>query len=308
MREANWNSIEDKIVRPGIEAKLTPLLLYKGSQSLGRVHRLWNFAITCMEHEVENYSQAVKLSHNPDFAHLCGPRRPLDHGVFPSMFGKLLDHPKVTSNIRGLTDYIRSIDGMKFKLSRISEVVSYQGIGHLSRLSPYRKTQIRTALPDGPITRDGETLYVKDGVLEVSLWDLIHNPVWRDSGLFKPLRKGRTAKPKAPKAEVRQQLFYPFIMHNPTRKREGEDLVLAINDAVPASWPEWLRADVCQDLVVAVLSGELKQDELHAENVKEFSRAVFKMHPIKYGPLSLDAVIAADDGRTVADVMKLRMG
>lgn len=309
MHTPNWNSLEDKIIRPGIEEKLTPLLLYRGSQSLGRVHRLWNVAITCMEHEIENYSQAVKLSHNPDFAHLCGPRRPLDHSVFPSLFGKLKDHPNVTNNIPGLTQYVRDINGSKFQLTRVPEFTEYQGIQHMMRFSPHRMTRIRTKLADGPITKDGQTLFVKDGYLEIALYDLIYNPVWNNSEFVRLARKERPKKPKPekPQKDTYAELFYPYIVHNPARKKDGEDLVLAVNNAVPASWPEWLRADVCQDLVVAVLSGELSKDELHRENVHKFSRAVFKMHPIKYGPLSLDAVLSTDDGRTVSDVMKSRM-
>ncbi len=308
LKPPNWNSLEDKIIRPGIEEKLMPLLLYRGSPTLGRMHRLWNVAITCMEHGVENYSQASKLSHNPDFAHLCGPRRPLEHMVFPSLFGKLKDHPNITNNIPGFTQYIRDINGMKFDITRISEFTEYQGIKHMMRFSPHRKTRLRTKLPDGPITKDGQTLFVVHGYLEISLYDLIYNPVWNNSEFVKVYRREREKKPKSEKVErTYADLFYPYIIHNPARKKDGEDLVLAVNNVVPAAWPEWLRADVCQDLVVAILSGELKQDELHPENVQEFSRAVFKMHPIKYGPLSLDAVLAADDGRTLADVMKQRM-
>jgi hypothetical protein len=278
MRAANWNSLQDKIIRPGIEEKLTPLLLYRGSRSLGHIHRLWNFAIVCMEHEVEYIQQTVKLSQNPDYAHLCGPHRPWSGHAAHSFFGKLEENPSITDNIPGFTEYVRDIGGFKFSISRVHPYVEWQGYKHTTKFSPWRIVRINTP----------------DGEREVSVQELLNNPQWAHDGTL--VRRQR-ATPKTPriKEKTAADLFYPFILHDPSKPKEGEELVRLVNAAVPASWPDFLRADVCQDLIVAILTGEISKDELHPGNVKEFSTRVFRMHPTKYAPISLDAPVPGTD-------------
>lgn len=77
---------------------------------------------------------------------------------------------------------------------------------------------------------------------------------------------------------------WPFITNVPAR---SDDFLLEVDACVPKSLPEQVRQDVCQDLIVSVLSGEISLLELQG-SVKRHVQEVFKQHPMKYGPLSLD--------------------
>jgi len=91
---------------------------------------------------------------------------------------------------------------------------------------------------------------------------------------------------------------YPYII----RPRDEHADIMLINSLVPRGLPEWIRADICQDMMVALLSGEIERDKL-AASVTPYLRNVLKMHPIKYGLLSLDAPIGGEDARPLYDVI-----
>lgn len=87
-----------------------------------------------------------------------------------------------------------------------------------------------------------------------------------------PWRVYRPVKQKAAKGggnvkAAPSMACYPYIAHDP--KKDGFDLVARVNRAVPRSLPEDIRADICQDIIVAVLSGELTESDL-AEGIKRF--------------------------------------
>ncbi len=136
MRSADWDSLCDKIVRPGIEKHLVPLMLYRGTQGFGWMHRRWNFAIQCMESEVTSFTEAIRMSRNPDYAHLCHSIKVVDHDHLGSLFGRLLDNPRITDNVKGLTEYVRMIEGIKYKLTPVS--LYAKCYGHPERISPWR--------------------------------------------------------------------------------------------------------------------------------------------------------------------------
>lgn len=74
------------------------------------------------------------------------------------------------------------------------------------------------------------------------------------------------------------------------------DLLCRVNDAVPRSWPDYIRADVCQDIVVAILSGEISERDI-ALHTRSFIRRHFKMFPVKdFQTVSLDAPLRASNG------------
>lgn len=95
--------------------------------------------------------------------------------------------------------------------------------------------------------------------------------------------------------------FWPFAV----RQAPTEQEMLTAIDRATRGIPEQWRQDVCQDLVVAILSGETTLDNLRDAIPKHVSN-VFKMHPIKYGPASLDACLDGINGRgsrTLADIL-----
>lgn len=275
MKPANMESLKEKIVRPDFDAHLVPLLLYRGSNNrdaLGRMSRLWNFAITMMESECLSFGQAVKLSRNPDYAHLCGPRKPLQTSSFYGLFGRLIDNPKVTSNIKGLTDYARMVEGSKFKLTKVSIYTNQTPRGD-QRFAPWR---IQGFSPE----KEAERSAKRNQRSETQKLKLA---VKAEERRLAHLAALKTKQPK-------ELQFYPYLMHKPTEGDGAAELVWAVHEAVPEYLPHHIREDICQDLLVALLAGDIQRWELE-ENVREYSRRVMKMHPFKYGDLSLDDFI-----------------
>ena len=246
-KDVSVEDLKEKIIRPGIEDRLVPLLHFKGHANLGSMHRLWNLAILMMEAEAEKLGHGVGISLNRDYAHLCGPVKQPNHIGLNSFFSRLILKPDVTNNIPGLLDYSRSVVRTLIHLTPVSE-----------HASDYR-----------------------------CAW-------WRTY-------KKAPAKPRIfkPKPEL---LIYPFLIHEPKRPDEGFDLTKFVSDAVPRGLPPDVRADLCQDMIVAILSGDITRDQV-AGSIKEFTRKAFKAGPQKYGHISFDAPLPGMDGRTLSDVL-----
>jgi hypothetical protein len=173
-------------------------------------------------------------------------------------------------------------------------------VGHEGLLSFFSRLQLRPDVTNNVPGLLEYAEYVSPRVLQLTPVSELRSrrnrgAWWRTFKEPDPkIRKIRDYQPKA------SDLVYPFLIHEP---RQEHELLNLVNGAVPKSLPEQVRADICQDLIVAILSGEMEKIELQG-NVKEYTRKVFKMFPTKYGPLSLDAPPPwADDGRTLAEVL-----
>ena len=249
MRLTNLDSLKNDIVKPGIDKFLVPLALYRGGLSLGRIHQLWNFAIAMMHSECAEVGDALYvLQHNPKYAHLCGPHSRISaNTTIDRFFSRLSDNPRVTGNVPGLTEYVRSVPIGGFPLERIS-------------------------------------LYSPRS-------DCVPWRVYK-----KPNPKIREIKQSEP------ELFYPFLMHDP-KDTDGGDLVVRVNNAVPKGLPEQIRADICQDIIVAILSGELSESELDSGgDIRPFITAGRKLFADKWKHVSLDAPMFGDSSTTMHDV------
>lgn len=253
MREVKFETLANDVVRPGIENHLVPLALYRGALSLGQVQAKWNFAIAMMHAECEDYSEAVHLSNNSEFAHLCEPFRKISHTPMKSFFSRLEQHPDITNNVPGLTEYVKLMSP-GWQLEKVPLIDNFR----------------RSSVP----------------------WR-----VWREKK-----KPGREAKPKPVKLVDQSTPFYPFVIHKPKVNDGSYDMMMLVNNAVPRSLPDHIRADICQDLILGILEGAITVDEVKA-SVKSFSRKVFEMHPMKYGHISLDAPLGDDSGRTLLDVL-----
>jgi len=93
--------------------------------------------------------------------------------------------------------------------------------------------------------------------------------------------------------------YWPFAAKRVPEEHEMLHAIDRLTKALPEQW----RQDVCQDLVVSVLSGDVTLDNLR-DALPKYVREVFKMHPVKYGPLSLDAPIRDDSTRTLGDSLR----
>lgn len=214
------NYLSDLIVRPGIQKKLWPLLLYRGAMYPGHVHRLWNYSLLMMAAEAETLSDGLKLHNNPAFSQLCGPIRVPQKFTLRNFFTRLHDAPEVTDNIPGFTEYVKSL-----------------GLG------PCRLTPV-------PL----ETAAANCAPWRISLHE---NP-------------GQEPKEKGIK-----QTFYPFVIHDSKRPDDGKDLVALVNKFVPRGLPENIRADVCQEIIVSVLEGKLRKENI-PDSVGKFIHAAFR--------------------------------
>lgn len=92
------------------------------------------------------------------------------------------------------------------------------------------------------------------------------------------LRRSRERQPVPPLA-----LLYPY---NFSAVAEGAALIAKIIDLVPRTLPEAVRADVCQELALAVLSGEADPERLD-EHVAAAVRTQFRFLPSRWH-VSLD--------------------
>lgn len=124
MRDVPLHALEDKIIRPGFEKHLTPLLMYRGSLTLGRAHRLWNLCVSAMLHEATVSDVTQRLTMNPTYSQLCGPESKVSFMAVRSFAGRLLDNPSVMAEMPGLRGYIRELlppHKAAFFLERVSE-------------------------------------------------------------------------------------------------------------------------------------------------------------------------------------------
>ncbi len=81
---------------------------------------------------------------------------------------------------------------------------------------------------------------------------------------FRSLLEAAPNGRELPKGPRRAVLAYPYIM---TRRDEHTD-ILAINDIVPHAFPDQMRADICQEAMLAVLEGKITIAELRANASK----------------------------------------
>lgn len=82
------------------------------------------------------------------------------------------------------------------------------------------------------------------------------------------------------------ELFYPFMIHDP--EDDASDLVQFINKIVPRGLTPDMRADVCQEMLLAILTGEIARDQAHNKRF-EIMRRVLKMNGVSDSALRLDA-------------------
>lgn len=259
MRHVQLSALESKIIRPGFDEHLKPLLAYKGQMTLGRAHRLWNLMVSAMEHEATHADITQRLAHSVDYSQLCGPENKITFMGLRSFCGRLTDNPKVLAEMPHLGEYI---DWMlprhkrPFRLERVSET-----------------THRRRHLGAG-----GWRTFID-----------------RRSKSFR-LASGRGPKPKIKKPDGRiaaPLLVYPFLIHDGGRPEHA--LLRKVNEAVSKTLPPHMRADACQDLIVGILAGDFDPDNLTLP-AAEMTKRVHKFCQNKFAEVSLDSQIPGTDG------------
>lgn len=101
--------------------------------------------------------------------------------------------------------------------------------------------------------------------------------------------------PKAPRKQ-REGIaeFYPFITSTPTKDHE---LLLAVERLVPKAIPSDVRADICQDILVAILTGEQSLENIK-DATPQFVKRLYREMPSRYGHLSLETPMFYSDGKS----------
>lgn len=251
-----FDRIASKIVAPGIEKHLIPLLHFRGSADIGRVHRLWNLTLALKETEVETTSDAMALVNHPKFAHLCEPRNAPGVTSLNGFWSRLIDKPVVCNLEPGLHDYVRSMIRFKFNLMPVSEVAGHTG----------------------------------------HAWWRTYKPRDRLTPEERAKREAERLRPRA------TELMWPYIAHDPKKTDVGgTDIVALVNSIVSKNIPEENRADICQDLILAVLEGKYSVDDIR-DNPKKYISAVRDTSPWKYEWVSMDAPLFGD-GRALHEVI-----
>lgn len=250
-----FEDLANKVVKPGIEKHLVPLLHFRGDADLGRVHRLWNLTIALKETEIGSLTDAVKLVNHSQFAHLCEPIKKKGVLSLQSFFSRLEAKPLVAALEPGMLEYVRSLGGFRFDLTPVSE------IAHHSSHAWWRNYQPRRLSPEEAARRAAERL-----------------------------------RPRA------TELMWPYVAHDPKKTDVGgTDIVALVNSIVSKNIPEENRADICQDLILAVLEGKYSVDDIR-DNPKKYISAVRDTSPWKYEWVSMDAPLFGD-GRALHEVI-----
>lgn len=280
MKNVPLDKLTNKIVRPGIEKHLTPLLAYRGQLTLGRAHRCWNLMLSMKAHECTIADATQRLMMNGEFSQLCLPEKPLQHLSLRSFISRLKLNPDVMKLEPGLEEYVWWVDPRPgFQLTPVSP------ISHRSRhkgAGGWREVVLRPRGPgklpkpecfdkwvEGKTAREAVARYGRS-IAVIRRW-------FDEAGI-------RPANP----LKATQLLSYPFLIHDGGRPEHI--LLKKVNDAVPRHFRPETRADICQDIVVGILCGDFEEDDLDLP-AQEMVRKVLQMFPTKYGPLSLDALI-----------------
>lgn len=94
--------------------------------------------------------------------------------------------------------------------------------------------------------------------------------------------------------------FWPYMTADDPRY---DGLIRTVNEAVPRTLADGIRADVCQEIMVSVLTGEITETEI-VSAVRSHLKKHFKQFPVKtYGVLSLDAPLRSDSDLRLVDAL-----
>lgn len=282
MKPVALPKLERAIIKPGIEKHLHPLIRFRGAVSLGRIHRVWNFAQAMMLQECETHADGTqRLSLNPDFSHLAGPEKRVQLGSLRALASRLCATPEVQKIDPVLTEYIRDVFPHPFSLIPIPEVTydtKSWGVDNWRMFYSRRAQDF--------FTKEQWADYQRERSIET---------------LKRALEKQRRAAQRLEDAaRPKGGLHYPYLVHDGGRPEH--DLLKLVNNAVPKWLHPDMRADVCQDLIVGILAGDFDKDNLKLP-AKEMLKRVQKMFPTKYGPLSLDAVIPGTEDMKLMDLI-----
>lgn len=264
-----YERLKSRIAERRPDEWFIPMTLYVGNYTIGRAQANWNYLQALYELEIMKTAQAVKLGREShDLLHLCGRHAPMQQSSLGSFIGRVINSPEVWRDIEPrMREYIQ-------------DFISEQSGNFRAWVTPRRRIA-RYSAPGQKRSRRGYRV----------------DPNYKTRAQKKAEQEAMEAK-IGPSIIPEVPAFWPFAV----RSAPDEHAMLHEIDSLTRGIPEQWRQDVCQDLVVAVLSGEVSLENLR-DALPKHLRQVFLMHPIKYGDKSLDAPIFGDGARTLHDLI-----
>lgn len=127
---------------------------------------------------------------------------------------------------------------------------------------------------------------------------LAHRAIALGLSLPKEWRDAVTKKKLA--SAPRQALAYPFIVN----VRGEHDDLLAVNSLVPRGLPDHMRADVCQEIMLALWQKQVSLEELRRDKslVRKFVSG-FRKANLEAGGYVMSLDVPMRDGRSWYDVL-----
>ena len=119
-----------------------------------------------------------------------------------------------------------------------------------------------------------------------------------------PSRQAFLARWKRPAGIVRPPtarvlLRYPYIAEGTV---SVDRLMMEVNDAVPRHLPDHVRADVCQEMLAALLGQEIVASDIRGQ-VKNYLRRHYQSYSDRFRFASLDAVLPGTDNLRYLDTI-----
>lgn len=289
MKHVPLSTLESVVIKPGFEKVLKPLVMYRGTLSLGQAHRMWNLIVSGMEHEADLGDLLDTLPLNQRFSHLCCPDKKKSRMALYGFLSRLRDNPLVMAEMSGVASYVAWLGGHRFRLTPVSEVTHRRrsmGAGGWRTFVDDRAV----ARPVPPEFRAIAAKKSNQALMRRFGASIYHVGAWRrETGIIAP-----NERPLA-----NPTIVYPFAIHDGGKPEHV--LLRKVNAAVPKYLDPDLRADICQDLIVGILCGDFDENTLTLP-AKEMTRRVQRMFADKYGSMSLDQMID-DRGTTMMDTL-----
>lgn len=274
--------IKEYALAPKNDREFIPLTMFQGGVSIGQVQTWMNVIHAMKTIEAKSTTEARAIvTALPDAAHICGRHHRMGADQIRGFFNRLNSASAfvVDTDTR---DYLRGfIRDNRLLMYMLSPIKDFDRRARRA-WRVLRKTCRQCSRVLGPHR-------------SVFCSEPCATGYRNEQARLRPSRAGQQSR-KIP-------AVWPFLSQAATREHE---LLLKVDCAVPKSLPHQMREDVCQDLIVSVLSGEVSIDQLQGSVAKHIAN-VFKMHPTKYGPLSLDQPPpwANGDDRPLSELLRV---
>ena len=98
-------------------------------------------------------------------------------------------------------------------------------------------------------------------------------------------------------------LQYPYLQKNKEEyQSEEHKLLIKMNEMIPKKIPLDLKSDLCQDLILAILSKELTEEEV-PEKMDEYIKRARSISSNKWQNVSFDGVVKGTDDMKYSDIL-----